>query len=380
MESVDIQAATYYVATTGSDSNTGTTTQPFRTISRGLSFLKLGDTLYIRAGTYAENIDSNKQSIPTGTYWTDAPLISGYPGETVILNGVINLPHDYIQYVRFERLTLNGGYQNISVGGSAHHIKFADLEVKNGTHQCVQLGQFTHDVWFTGGKVHDCGMLDPDLANSGYPFYIGGNDHLVENIEVYNSNRFCMHIFYSFAPFPNRVTVRNSIFHHCSLKENSTSAILLSKGDSNSAYNNVIYSTNGHGIMTYGGDTNSKIYNNTVYGGAQVGIYVKAGSSNTEVRNNISYMNATTQILNQGTGTILSKNQISDPRFVNASSFDFSLQTSSPAIDAGEIISMVSMDIKKTPRPQGAAHDIGAFESNGSSMLAPSPPRNLSVR
>lgn len=39
---------TYYVATTSNDRNPGTQTLPFRTISRGINFLKPGDTLLVR--------------------------------------------------------------------------------------------------------------------------------------------------------------------------------------------------------------------------------------------------------------------------------------------------------------------------------------------
>ncbi len=44
------EAATYYVATTGSDSSPGTLQQPFRTIVKGVSVLRPGDTVFVRAG------------------------------------------------------------------------------------------------------------------------------------------------------------------------------------------------------------------------------------------------------------------------------------------------------------------------------------------
>src|SRR6476660_9411440 len=120
---VTVDAATYYVATTGNDSNPGTANQPFRTIVRGVKVLRAGDRLYIRSGTYGEHIDSNALTIPTGTSWSDAPIISGYPGERVILAPgsaqIINLPHAYIQYVSFENLVLDGqntSNETISVG------------------------------------------------------------------------------------------------------------------------------------------------------------------------------------------------------------------------------------------------------------------------
>src|SRR5688572_9280450 len=78
-------AGTYSVSTTGSDSNPGTPAQPFRTIAKGLSVMGAGDTLSIESGTYAEGIDSNAQTIPTGTSFANAPLITAASGATVTL-------------------------------------------------------------------------------------------------------------------------------------------------------------------------------------------------------------------------------------------------------------------------------------------------------
>src|SRR5262245_11535375 len=65
-------AATYYVSTTGSNSNSCATAQtittPKRTVSGssgGVSCLQPGDTLYVRAGTYAEGL--NAINSPSGT-------------------------------------------------------------------------------------------------------------------------------------------------------------------------------------------------------------------------------------------------------------------------------------------------------------------------
>jgi len=53
------QKAVYYVATTGSDANPGTETQPFRTLAHGVIVLAPGDTLNILSGTYAESLLDN---------------------------------------------------------------------------------------------------------------------------------------------------------------------------------------------------------------------------------------------------------------------------------------------------------------------------------
>ncbi|GAB3858992.1 hypothetical protein GCM10028822_34850 [Hymenobacter terrigena] len=48
-------AARYYVAPTGSDTNSGTIQQPFLTIQRAQTAVSAGDTVYIRGGTYMMN-------------------------------------------------------------------------------------------------------------------------------------------------------------------------------------------------------------------------------------------------------------------------------------------------------------------------------------
>jgi hypothetical protein len=78
-----VSAATYYVSTTGSDSNLGTASSlSWRTIGKANSVVQPGDTVYVRAGTYDEIIE---------------PYVSGssgnkityknYNGEQVILRG-----------------------------------------------------------------------------------------------------------------------------------------------------------------------------------------------------------------------------------------------------------------------------------------------------
>ena len=47
---------TYYVAPSGNDSNPGTIAQPWRTIQKAADTMVAGDTVYIRAGTFPEQV------------------------------------------------------------------------------------------------------------------------------------------------------------------------------------------------------------------------------------------------------------------------------------------------------------------------------------
>lgn len=82
---------TYYVAVNGSDRNPGTRKAPFRTITKGLTTLRAGDTLFIRGGTYTEHVGG-----PRDGFILAAPgrpgarvLVSAYKGERVVVKGLV---------------------------------------------------------------------------------------------------------------------------------------------------------------------------------------------------------------------------------------------------------------------------------------------------
>src|SRR4028119_1700781 len=75
--------ATYVVATTGNDTNPGNASAPFRTLAKGVSVLKPGDTLLVRAGTYTGS--KQLEGIPGGTSWKKPVTIKAYPGERPVL-------------------------------------------------------------------------------------------------------------------------------------------------------------------------------------------------------------------------------------------------------------------------------------------------------
>ncbi len=52
LASLPVHAATYYVATSGSDSNPGTSSQPWKTVAYAVDKMVAGDTTYVKSGTY----------------------------------------------------------------------------------------------------------------------------------------------------------------------------------------------------------------------------------------------------------------------------------------------------------------------------------------
>ncbi len=73
---------TWFVAPGGDDSNPGTFALPYQTLETALKSVLPGDTLYLRAGTYREQLTPRRSGTAT------APItIVAYPGETATLSG-----------------------------------------------------------------------------------------------------------------------------------------------------------------------------------------------------------------------------------------------------------------------------------------------------
>jgi parallel beta-helix repeat protein len=398
VETITVQAATYYVATTGNDGNSCATAQnintPKKTIRSGLNCPVAGDTLYIRAGTYPEAIDSNVDKIPAGTSWGAPVTIAGYPGEAVTLNprgsAVFNLVHLYIQYLVFDNLHLDGTNLNrdtnstnvVSIGWSqvfVNRIKIQNTEVKNSPWNGLLVAAGT-DIHLINLDVHDNGWWTQQIgygagANGAYLTFsnsevVGGRYHknLAFGIRVFDSN--------TTGNAHDNVVKNTAVFANGTAKGGG--GIVL--GDSNNtAYNNLIYGNFYWAFMVIPKSsltTNTHVYNNTLYNNPY-GIWVQGSTTNTKVINNILYQSGV--VGDNGTGTTISTNIVGNPAFNNAAGNDFRLQSGSVAIDSGITITSVTTDHVGTSRPKFAAYDIGAYEATGT-LSAPTPPRNLTVR
>jgi hypothetical protein len=380
------EAATYYVATTGNDAYVCTTAQtvstPKRTIKSGISCLKPGDKLYIRGGTYTEQIDlaTPNKSGTAGYYIT----IAGYPGEKPTIRysegtdgyGVVRARGNR-GWLIFENLVLDGALSGNRTGWQLtegnHDFILRNLEIKNFHSNGVFVS--ANNVQILNCQIHHQASSD---ASRWYGIYFhNGANGVIQGNAIYNNPGGGIHAYPG--TISNLIIRGNRIYSNNTMTTSNVEGIIVFRGSRNGVmqnitgvqiYNNLVYNnsisggTSG-GIRVSNGPDGTKIWNNTVYANKGWGINIQTGTSkptNTVVQNNIVYANTLGQIANTGISSILNYNLTTDPRFVNPSAADFNLQTSSPAINKGVILSSVKTDIRSASRPKGSTHDIGAYE------------------
>jgi parallel beta-helix repeat protein len=404
---ITVEAATFYVATTGNDSNAGTQALPFNTIKKGVSVLTPGDTLLIRGGSYVG--PGQFDGTPSGTSWAQPVTVKAFPGETVTIIAVTSGDHVINLSRNNHHIILDGlivdaqkiGNNPIKIHSegtyeSAHHIRVQNSTVKNGTGQGVMVPGKAE----TGGCCNE--FINVKVYGNGtstqfdHGMYFSTSDNIVDGCEIYNNAAFGIHI-YGGGPNNARNIVRNSIIRDHAAK----AAVIFGEGSGHQAYNNVFYG-NASGInVLYGGG--AAVYNNTIYdnksygillfntatstiennitfGNGLTGIYIEASAVAQTFRNNLSAQNPSGNFRDNSGKAVLSNNLFGDqydPKFVNLAAHDFRLQTGSAAIDKGLPMTALSVDLAGNPRPLGPANDIGAFEF---STGRPAPPRNLRVQ
>lgn len=126
---------TLYVAENGNDENEGTIESPFKTINAALDNAGAGTTVYVREGTYTENV-----YFPNSGREGEYIALKNYPGEKPVIKGtgkndgaIIELDgHDYIEIEGFEMCDYNARWcYGIIFAGGENHIIIRNNDIHN---------------------------------------------------------------------------------------------------------------------------------------------------------------------------------------------------------------------------------------------------------
>jgi hypothetical protein len=138
--------SSFYVSTTGNDSNPGTQTAPWRTIQHAADTARAGSTVNVRGGIYEELVSINKSGNASDGFLA----IRSYPGETAVLDAAHFTPSDRQgvlsihnqSYIRIEGLEIRNfrtaehrlAPLGIDIMGAGSHIEL----LKNNVHHIQQ--------------------------------------------------------------------------------------------------------------------------------------------------------------------------------------------------------------------------------------------------
>jgi len=175
--------SSFYVSTTGDDSNPGTQIAPWRTVQHAADTVRAGGTAYLRGGTYEELVSINASGNATDGYIS----LRSYPGETAVLDaahftpsgrqGVLTIHNQ--SYVRIEGLEVRNFRTaehrltplGISVMGAGSHIEL----LKNNVHHIEQTFE-GRDAPGRGGNGFGIAVYGTDAKTPISELVIDGNE------------------------------------------------------------------------------------------------------------------------------------------------------------------------------------------------------------
>lgn len=349
-----------YVATTGSDTNTGTKTAPLRTIQKAASKAKPGTVVHVAPGTYKGTFTTSASGtasanivyvsdVKWGAKIVPASSTSDSTGWQVTGNYVVvdGFDIDGQSTLGWRRgITAKGNYVTLK-NNRVHHIAQRSacdssggsgitVDGYYGAHHHTVLNNVTHNIGPAGcGKYHG--------------IYVASFDYTAKNNLVYQVS----------GPgiFGNHDSGRGYIINNTVFR--SGKGILVSGADfirisaagPFTIQNNVVYDNNAGstrkgniaGIGIYGKQVaGSKISNNYVYNNRDVELYMISGA-----------------------GTISGNITSGAPGFVNYQidgSGNYGLTASSILVNKGVSTYAPPNDLAGISRPQGSGIDIGAYE------------------
>ncbi|MBX3306852.1 MAG: right-handed parallel beta-helix repeat-containing protein [Nitrospira sp.] len=387
LSAVPAYAATYYVATTGNDSNSGTSSSPWRTVRYAVSKMVAGDTTYVRGGTYTE---SNIRFSRSGTQSAPIKLLNA-SGEFPIIKCSSN-SNSKANSVLFQN---SSGYR-YAIGW----INLEGFEIKNcyvgirlfNLHDSAIRRNWIHDnlsqgMLGNGTKI----LLDRNRINHNGPFstnpsstlqhgiYLNGTAITITNNLIYGN------LAYGIQMNGSSTSVYDSSLHAGPEFAVSSAWVVTN--------NTLSYNINKGGMVVWGSTCkNARIENNIFYeNGVKLASYSSQGidflgaGTGHVVRNNLAFASesgAKAFIIGgtQGTTYTQAGNIVNTvkPGFINApatlpSAPNFALASGSPAINKGLTTSATKTSYTNVTRPQQSTYDIGAFEfyNSSTSLAAP---------
>ncbi len=422
----NLNANTYYVATSGNDANTGSISNPWKTIQKAANTVIAGDSVFVKAGTYNERIiiqnsgtDSN--NIVFSNYQNDVVIIDGNNISWWDWDGLLNVTDkSYVTINGFQiknsyyggiwvenskhiiisnNYTFNTVSCGIGVWGSSNILvekNEVELACNNGEQECISVAN-SHHCEVLNNHIHDNGP--GTNGGEGIDIKAGSHDILVKKNIVHDLNDRLGIYSDAWDKHTYNIDIIANIVYHC---QSSGFAVASERGgliENVNYLNNISYENKWAGMelggwtnIAYSGPTpirHIKYINNTCFHNGSIdngwghGIVISNSyAKDVLIRNNICSQNsAQIAIENIDSGLVIDHNLIyginntpnsiygsdsivGDPMFWDISSFDFHLHYGSPAIDNGTLRNAPTVDFDNFESNYNDSADIGAYWFN----------------
>jgi hypothetical protein len=299
-----------------------------------------------------------------------------------------------------------GGFETTVSGTATGRIRFIS-DTKWGAKLVPPANSTSNTAWNNKGNYIDIDGFEVDGTNgqSGTPWanglWTGGSYSVIKNNHVHHiatsttcSNQGGSAIGTSYYYYGVDSDVINNVVHHIGM---STCAYVqgLYISTSGNVKNNLVYQIPSVAVHLWHDAYKINIANNTIFGSGTAILvaggeyyHISGPTDYINVSNNIVYNNVdgikefgSTGTHNTYTNNLVYQNSginwrlqngnthtgsiSADPQFVSYSSTgsgNYHLKSTSPAVDKGSAAYAPTTDIEGTPRPQGAAVDIGSYE------------------
>jgi hypothetical protein len=343
--------AELYVATTGSDTNSGSASAPLKTIAKASQLAQPGTVVHVAPGTYAGGFKTVANGTATARIRYQSDTRWGariVPPASSATDNAWDNRGNYVDIVGFDidgsavqqgtawtTGIYNGGSNDTIANNHVHHISKAACTAGGGG---IGVDSYYGGVNASvdGNVIHDIG---PAVCADMHGIYFSTNG-VVRNNLVYAVSETGIRLWHD----ANRVTVVNNTLF------NTNTGISVGGGD--------YYHT--AGPSDYNRVSNNIVYDNRSYGVIETG----ATGSHNVYANNLLAKNGVAPWRLQN-GLLASGTVSADPAFVNyvrTGGGNYHLSSASPAIDRGNATGAPLTDLDGAKRPSGATFDIGAYE------------------
>jgi hypothetical protein len=331
-----------WVATTGNDADDGSTDKPFRTIGKAVEAVGAGDVIYVRAGTYIENIVINKSG------QEEKPIIlSCAPGALGKVK--ITPPKEYVeknpsgaiirvhsaQHVWINGLVVEGpmgrpeapatemyGANGITFSGKAGlGCRVTNCVVYRNVHCGIkEMGHGGTKILLEANIIFDNGTRSTD-----HGIYCPADELTISGNIIFNNAGYGIH---SYSHPKGQVITRNICMG------NKAAGIILAGSDNKVLHN--VCAFNGLGIMYFRGGCTDNIVKNNVFGLNKTDCgYDNGGGKYGDPSRNVDDYNCyfpgkPNDRIRPGGHEVLA-----DPLFVNPTHGDFRLKPESPCQGKG---------------------------------------------